>query len=669
MNKKLIVSLGTLAVLSSVFFGAVVSQAQDDGFPDVPGSHVNAQAINYLKLKSVLQGDDEAGTFRPAANLNRAEFAAIIARLAAVSPDKNKYRNCFPDVKEEWFAPYVCWAKEQGYVKGFEAGNLKGMYGPDQTLINAETIVILSRMAGWDVKEADVWYEGAMAYAKDKGILDAGFDKKISRAVMAETVFRAAVSSSNENNEYSKETGDSFIENKNEVTLGVATADEKVEEPTAENTEEKAEENNAENNEETKSEAMKVMVKPVEYKPAEAKEDATDLTVLKFMIENPSTTDDLVMTGVKVVKGEKTNMDYVAALSLKDKDGKVVAGPLMKRKDPKWMEGMINFGDFEVTIGPESKTEYMVTADLDMEMDGVVQFKLAANGDVMFKGEVEDGSEYPIMGPVYEVGVEVSKNAEQFPVCANFDPESNLPYASNTQLKDKKPVEAGKTVAAPEGGHNIDPIDQGNEGICMAAATYSSLRWFENNLEIDEDLVENGENGLQDLVDDLYSEKIDTPDKQLAELERKLEAEHPGCVEVEYDTQAGLNVACTELKEYKDKGCDIPLVFYCTKVDENGDPIEGEEAENWGHAVDLVDVQVDGNDDDKCSITYANSWNDAQNPRPDVDGLGSGRYEKADYDDDSEDFDIKAPWGAQYKCELYAAAYICLNEDQCKKEK
>lgn len=39
--------------------------------------------------------------------------------------DENLYENCFEDVEDEWFAPYVCYAKEKGWVTGYPDGTFK----------------------------------------------------------------------------------------------------------------------------------------------------------------------------------------------------------------------------------------------------------------------------------------------------------------------------------------------------------------------------------------------------------------------------------------------------------------------------------------------------------------------------------------------------------------
>jgi len=46
-------------------------------FADVPQSHINAQAINYLQENKVIQGYED-GTFKPSKKVNRVEFLKIV---------------------------------------------------------------------------------------------------------------------------------------------------------------------------------------------------------------------------------------------------------------------------------------------------------------------------------------------------------------------------------------------------------------------------------------------------------------------------------------------------------------------------------------------------------------------------------------------------------------
>jgi V8-like Glu-specific endopeptidase len=93
-------------------------------FNDVDYTSDNAVAISYLKENGIVGGYSD-GTFKPENNLNRAELMKILVEATGIDPEASLYKNCFPDVKEQWFARYVCYAKEQGWVEGYPDSKFK----------------------------------------------------------------------------------------------------------------------------------------------------------------------------------------------------------------------------------------------------------------------------------------------------------------------------------------------------------------------------------------------------------------------------------------------------------------------------------------------------------------------------------------------------------------
>lgn len=171
-------------------------------FSDVPEDYEYFEAINYFRGQEILFGDmdtkDEDGmfmqTYRPEDELNRAEFATLMYRVAP-SPKflaSSEYHDCFPDVENEWFAPYVCWAKERGYVSGFKEGDLAGKYGPSEPIRMGEIATVLSRIYNWETEEAPEWYAPAMNYGQKHNLLnETPFENAISRGYIAEVLYRA----------------------------------------------------------------------------------------------------------------------------------------------------------------------------------------------------------------------------------------------------------------------------------------------------------------------------------------------------------------------------------------------------------------------------------------------------------------------------------------------
>lgn len=83
-----------------------------------------------MKKNTVFVGDSSE-LFRPADNLNRAEFATIVLRLMKVDFDKS----------EIWYDAVMKKAKEVGFMKGDEFGNMR----PNDNITLGEAITVLAR--------------------------------------------------------------------------------------------------------------------------------------------------------------------------------------------------------------------------------------------------------------------------------------------------------------------------------------------------------------------------------------------------------------------------------------------------------------------------------------------------------------------------------------------
>ncbi len=82
--------------------------------------------------------------------------------------------------KSDWFYESVQFAKEKGWVNGFEDGTFK----PNDTLTKAQAISVVARAAGLEIPETDgEWYEGAFKVAKEKTMVytDLNMNEPIER--------------------------------------------------------------------------------------------------------------------------------------------------------------------------------------------------------------------------------------------------------------------------------------------------------------------------------------------------------------------------------------------------------------------------------------------------------------------------------------------------------
>lgn len=178
-------------------------------FPDVGDSHPNRTAINALADRGIIAGYPD-GTFQPNGEINRAELTKMVI-ATRLEPDTEVYKDCFPDITDQWFAPYVCYAKEQGWVDGYDDGTFK----PNQEITRIEALKIIFEVL-FDEFEEEVledqsvidvlsgkWYSKYFIFADNRDLLDKqhiaedseGYmyypSQNISRKEVAETIYRS----------------------------------------------------------------------------------------------------------------------------------------------------------------------------------------------------------------------------------------------------------------------------------------------------------------------------------------------------------------------------------------------------------------------------------------------------------------------------------------------
>ena len=112
-----------------------------------------ADSFSIIRLKTGNGGSKayisgyEDGTFRPDNTITRAEAAAIIARCSSDFDENKMYSSNFTDVSgDEWYANYVGYATEKGYISGYDGGPFKA----DIDITRGELAVILSKYGSFD---------------------------------------------------------------------------------------------------------------------------------------------------------------------------------------------------------------------------------------------------------------------------------------------------------------------------------------------------------------------------------------------------------------------------------------------------------------------------------------------------------------------------------------
>ena len=132
------------------------------------------EAVDVLTGMGVYSGDN--GNFKPAANITRAEVAALIYRLATgdvTDAQANLYAEYgnFPDVPHDaWYAGYVGYCANAGYIKGRPNGN----FDPSGNVTGYEALAMILRAIGYDKNgefTGSTWTTEVSALSQQLGIL------------------------------------------------------------------------------------------------------------------------------------------------------------------------------------------------------------------------------------------------------------------------------------------------------------------------------------------------------------------------------------------------------------------------------------------------------------------------------------------------------------------
>ncbi len=118
-----------------------------DLFPDIE-DHKYRASIENLQERWIIKGYPD-GTFGPEKEVTRAEMLKIVLKNIVENTDDQELTDCFPDVANERFAPYVCFAKQEGIVWWYPDGSFK----PSKKVTIAEWFKIALETFTQSVKE------------------------------------------------------------------------------------------------------------------------------------------------------------------------------------------------------------------------------------------------------------------------------------------------------------------------------------------------------------------------------------------------------------------------------------------------------------------------------------------------------------------------------------
>lgn len=173
-------------------------------FTDIPKNHSNFNAISYAEKEGIVKGYAD-GTFRPSAKINRAEFTKIILEATLSNPKCNSESNGgFSDVRsDEWFAPYICQAKQLGIIRGYDDGTFR----PGAPIKEAEAAKIAAEAFELRTTSASkLWYEPYFVILRTIDVLPPTMGnnpgRSINRGEMAELIYLMSSKRPRKKNEY-----------------------------------------------------------------------------------------------------------------------------------------------------------------------------------------------------------------------------------------------------------------------------------------------------------------------------------------------------------------------------------------------------------------------------------------------------------------------------------
>lgn len=156
-------------------------------FADVPVSHPYTDSINYVQSEGIVSGYPD-GTYGPENTINRAEFIKII--VSATGKDSTQGSSCFTDVIDEWFASFVCTAKNTGIIGGYPDGT----FHPERPVSFVEAAKIISLAYDLNLPPVtDAWFErfvSGMEQSRAIPVSITTLDAPLTRGEMAEMIAR-----------------------------------------------------------------------------------------------------------------------------------------------------------------------------------------------------------------------------------------------------------------------------------------------------------------------------------------------------------------------------------------------------------------------------------------------------------------------------------------------
>ncbi len=146
-------------------------------FADVTSKHMNGKAIEDLYNKGIIKGYID-GSFQPDSPINRAEFMVVVTNAVDSDFGGLTLGDCCTDVSDEWYSTFMCYGKQEGWIKGYSDGSCR----PESNVTQAEAIKIAYEAMNFEVCEnvedvpypdvaLDDWFAPYACAAKNGGVI------------------------------------------------------------------------------------------------------------------------------------------------------------------------------------------------------------------------------------------------------------------------------------------------------------------------------------------------------------------------------------------------------------------------------------------------------------------------------------------------------------------
>jgi len=110
-------------------------------FPDVPDNTWYAEAVLKLASLGIIDGYPD-GSYRPGANVTRAEFVAITVKFTEEIPEVTQVLPFYDLPATHWAYRHIHAAVRYGWAEGYGSGQ----FAPEQAITRAEVVTLVNRM-------------------------------------------------------------------------------------------------------------------------------------------------------------------------------------------------------------------------------------------------------------------------------------------------------------------------------------------------------------------------------------------------------------------------------------------------------------------------------------------------------------------------------------------